>query len=141
MPGILKALEECSELNLTPAGVSSLTKYFSSFTAVLMSAIWIKVLVPIDSITKSFKAEKYQLMLRRKILKNLSGLHDQWSSILREAKLVAREMNMVILLGSTFKQRKPIRGPGGSSDRNSIDHAKFRTQSLQDHSSYHYVIV
>ena len=56
-------------------------------------------------------------MLRREILKNLSGLHDQWSSILREAKLVAREMNMVILLGSTFKQRKPIRGLGASYDK------------------------
>ena len=45
LPGILKALEQCSELNLTPAGqteVSSLKRYFGFFTAVQMSAIWIK---------------------------------------------------------------------------------------------------
>ena len=50
-------------------------------------------------------------MLRREILKNLSGLRDQWSSILRES-----EMNVDNLLGSTFKQRKPKRGPVESSD-------------------------
>ena len=48
--------EECNELNLTPAGV--LNKYFNSFTAVLMPAIWIKVLVPIDSANKILQTRK-----------------------------------------------------------------------------------
>ena len=83
--GILKALEECNELNLTSAGqteVSSLKKHFGSFTALPMSAIWFKVFV-IDRTNKILQTRKITIVVEERnleeILKNLSGLCDWWS--------------------------------------------------------------
>ena len=51
LPGIQLALEKLLQLNLTPktrTEVSGAIKFVSSFTCIVMSAIWLKILVAID---------------------------------------------------------------------------------------------
>ena len=51
LPGIRLALEKLLQLNLTPktrTEVSGAIKFVSSFTCIVMSAIWLKILVAID---------------------------------------------------------------------------------------------
>lgn len=58
-------LEGIKELNLSPEAkttLDSLCDYYSSFTAILMSAIWIKVLVLIDRRNKVLQARNMTIV-------------------------------------------------------------------------------
>ena len=61
LPGIKKALEDLLLLNLTPKKnieVNGAIKYVSSFTCIMMSALWSKVLVPIDQKNQVLQARE-----------------------------------------------------------------------------------
>lgn len=101
LPSILRAIEGVSKLNLSPEAkvtVDCLYDYFNSFPAVIMSAIWIKVLLAIDRRSKVLQARKATIDVEVKnlhsLLQDLKLLRDGWGAILTEAKLVAESMNI-----------------------------------------------
>uniref|UniRef100_A0A1X7UAQ5 DUF4371 domain-containing protein n=1 Tax=Amphimedon queenslandica TaxID=400682 RepID=A0A1X7UAQ5_AMPQE len=79
LPGILLAIGSVSKLNLSPEAkvtVDGLHDYFNSFPAVIMSAIWIKVLLAIDRRNKVLQARKATIDVE---VKNLDSLTDDLS--------------------------------------------------------------
>ena len=101
LPSILRSIEGASKLNLSPEAqitVEYLYDYFNSFTAVIMSAVWIKVLLSIDRRSKVSQARKATIDVEVKnlelLLQDLKVLREGWSDILREAKLVAESMEI-----------------------------------------------
>ena len=78
--------------------VKSSLAYISSFTCLLMSSIWFKVLTAIDQHNKILQARNATLDVEVKnvnsLLVDLQKLRSCWSSILSEVKLVAGEIGI-----------------------------------------------
>ena len=115
VPGIRAALNGLLCLNLTSEAktdVKSSLAYISSFTCLLMSSIWFKVLTAIDQRNKILQARNATLDVEVKnvnsLLVDLQKLRSCWSSILSEVKLVAREIGIPAELPSkrTVKRKR-----------------------------------
>ncbi|XP_037797777.1 zinc finger MYM-type protein 1-like [Penaeus monodon] len=64
LPGIRSALEQLHTLNLTPkttTEVNGAVKYISSFSCILMSTIWFKILVAIDQRNQIIQARQVNI--------------------------------------------------------------------------------
>ena len=61
LPSLKVALQQLLALNLTPRTISEVNgaiKYVSSFTCLVMSSVWLKVLVAIDQRNQIIQARK-----------------------------------------------------------------------------------
>ena len=101
LPGILQAIESVSKFNLSPEAkvtVDGLHDYFNSFPAVIMSAIWIKVLLAIDRRNKVLQARKATIDVEVKnldsLIDDLKLIRNSWRDILTESKRVAESMDI-----------------------------------------------
>ena len=102
LPGIKKALEEHLSLNLTPKTtieVNGAIKYVSSFTCIVMSALWLKILVPIDQRNQVIQARKATIDVEvsnlRVRIHELKELRSKWHLLLHESKVVANSLNIL----------------------------------------------
>ena len=101
IPGIQASLKSLLQLSLTSetkAGVEGITKYVNSFTCIMMSCIWIKVLAAIDLWNKVLQTCNTTLDVEvnniDSLLKELQFLKEHWSSLVSEAKTVANEIGV-----------------------------------------------
>ena len=99
LPGIRSALEQLHTLNLTPktaTEVNAAIRYISSFTCILMSAIWLKILVAIDQRNQIIQAREATIDIEvanlKSLVHDLKDLRSKWPQILNESKLVAEGM-------------------------------------------------
>jgi len=99
LPGIQKALEDLLFLNLTrktTIEVNGTIKYVTSFTCIVVSALWLKVLVPIDQRNQVIQAREATVDVEvsnlRSLSEELKELRSQWPMILSESKLVANSL-------------------------------------------------
>lgn len=113
IPGIKSALLALRELNLTSetkAEVDGIHSYIHSFTCVIMSSIWIKVLAAIDLRNKVLQARSATLDIEVSniddLLKELMFLRQQWPSLLAEAKTVADEIGIPIAFPVKRKRKR-----------------------------------
>ena len=100
LSGLKVALQQLLSLNLTPkttTDVNGAIKYVSSFSCVVMSSIWLKVLVEIDQINQILQARKatndVEVSNLKSLLKDLKELREKWPLILSECTLVASAAN------------------------------------------------
>jgi len=123
LPGIKKALEDFLLLNLTPKTtieVNSAIKYVSSFTCIVMSALWSKVLAPIKQRNQVIHAREAMIDAEvpnlRSLIKELKELHSQWPMILNESKLVAKSLNILAEFPKNRKSRRDVKEVGDEAD-------------------------
>ena len=109
IPGVKLALEDLLELNLTPKTKNEIKGaicYVSSFTCIIMSVVWHKILVPIDFCNKVIQASDTTLDMEveniESLLAQLVALRDSWKAMWNEAKLVAFSLQIEVKL---FKGR------------------------------------
>lgn len=101
LPNLKVALQELLSLNLSPKAISEVNgaiKYVSSFTCLVMSSLWLKILVAIDQRNQIIQARKATIDVEvsnlKSLLEDLKKLREKWPSILRECKLVASATNI-----------------------------------------------
>ncbi|KAI6659811.1 hypothetical protein LOD99_10609 [Oopsacas minuta] len=101
LSGLKVALQQLLSLNLTPkttTDVNGAIKYVSSFSCVVMSSIWLKVLVAIDQRNQILQARKATMDVEvsnlKSLLEDLKELREKWPLILSECTLVASSANI-----------------------------------------------
>ena len=86
-------------------------KYVSSFTCLVMSSVWLKVLVAIDQRNQIIQARKATIDVEvsklKSLLEDLKKLRENWPLILRECKLVASAANLHNEFPSRRKSKRP----------------------------------
>ena len=99
------ALEDLLKLNLTPKTrneICGAIGYVSSFTCIIMSIVWHKILIPIDFCNKVIQASDATLDMEvaniESLLAQLVALQDSWEAMWNEAKLVASSLHIEIKL-------------------------------------------
>lgn len=109
MPGLLKAIDDISCLNLTPetrTDLQGLKTYMKSFECTLLASIWFKVLTAINHRNLVLQARNATLDVETANIKSLIGelktLRDQWPVILRECEIVAVNGNF----SDTFQEKR-----------------------------------
>ena len=78
LPGVKLALEALLELNLTPKTrneIKGAVCYVSSFTCIIMSVVWHRILVPIDFCNKVIEASDTTLDME---VANIKSLLPNW---------------------------------------------------------------
>ena len=113
LPGLRLALEKLLLLSLTPktrTEVNGAIAYVSSFTCIVMSAIWLKILVAIDQRNQVIQARDATIDVEVSNLKSLfnelKDLRVKWSSIMIESKLVADAKQISPEFPSKRKRRR-----------------------------------
>ena len=108
------ALQQLQALNLTAKTTSEVNgaiKYVSSFTCLVMSSVWLKVLVAIDRRNQIIQARKATIDVEvsnlKNLLEDLKKLRENWPPILRECKLVASAANLQNEFPSRRKSKRP----------------------------------
>ena len=118
LPGVKLALEDLLELNLTPKTrneIKGAICYVSSFTCIIMSVVWHRILVPIDFCNKVIQASDTTLDMEvaniESLLAQLVALRDSWKAMWNEAKLVAFSLQIEVKLfkGRSTTTRKRTR--------------------------------
>ena len=101
-------------LNLTAKTTSEVNgaiKYVSSFTCLVMSSVWLKVLVAIDQRNQIIQARKATIDVEvsnlKSLLEDLKKLRENWPLILRGCKLVASAANLQNEFPSRRKSKRP----------------------------------
>ena len=114
LPSLKVALQQLLTLNLTPrttTEVNGAIKYVSSFTCLVISSVWLKVLVAIDQRNQIIQARKATIDVEvcnlKSLLEDLKKLREKWPLILRECKLVANASNMQNEFPSRRKSKRP----------------------------------
>ena len=114
--GIKQALVKILVFSLTPKTryeVNEAIKYVSSFECILMSAIWYKILAPIDTCNKIIQGRdatvEVEVNIIRVLVDSLPKLRSELKAILIEAKHVASNINVEIKLVRK-RNRKYIEG-------------------------------
>ena len=113
LPGLRLALEKLLLLSLTPktrTEVNGAIAYVSSFTCIVMSAIWLKILVAIDQRNQVVQARDATIDVEvsnlKSLLNKLKDLRVKWSSIMNESKLVADAMQISPEFSSKRKRKR-----------------------------------
>ena len=134
LPGIISALKELEKLNLigtikAKSEVIGAINYLETFQCIIMSSIWFKILAAIDIVNEVIQARSSTIDIEIQNLNNLiTGLKDNWSSIVQEAKLVAYSMNIDASFPS-FRKRKRTRFYSETAEEAEImnnDETQFR---------------
>ena len=108
------------------ADVRGLKRYVTSYTCVLMSSIWIKILTTIDIRNQLLQRKDCTLDRAVKnlasLVEDLRDLRNRFDDICRETKLVAENLG----IDATFPQlRKVLRVKRGDSEMTDEDRFKF----------------
>ena len=103
LPGVKLALEDLLELNITPKTrneIHGAISYVSSFTCIIMSVVWHKILVPIDFCNKVIQASDATLDIEvaniESLIAQLVALRDNWKAMWNEAKIVASSLQIEV---------------------------------------------
>ena len=133
LPSLKVALQQLLALNLTPRTISEVNgaiKYVSSFTCLVMSSVWLKVLVAIDQRNQIIQARKATIDVEvsnlKSLLEDLKKLREKWPLILRECKLVASAANMENEFPSKRKSKRPA------------DYVEIQVQTAESTGEDHY---
>ena len=119
LSGIKLSLEELLELNLTSktrTEVEGALYYNNSFSCIIMSSIWYKILVPNDFCNKVIQARNATLDVEvdniNHLLRQLLELRNKWKDIWSESKNVAMNLDIEVKLsrGRGGANRKRARG-------------------------------
>ena len=97
LPGIIKALEELRDMPGLPTKTKAETigaiKYMSSFTCVLMSTTWYKILLHINNVNLIIEARQTTLDVEasniESLISDLSNIRGRWDDIYNETVSVA----------------------------------------------------
>ena len=85
-----------------------------------MSALWSKVLVPIDQINQVLQAREVTIDVEvsnlRSLIEELRELRNQWPMILNESKLVANSLNILAEFPKNRKSRRDLEEGGDEAD-------------------------
>ena len=85
-----------------------------------MSALWSKVLVPIDQINQVLQAREATIDVEvsnlRSLIEELKELRSQWPMILNESKLVANSLNILAEFPKNRKSRRDLEEGGDEAD-------------------------
>lgn len=100
-PIICAGLQQLHTMNLsnkTTREVKGAISYISSFTCILMSALWLKTLVAIDHRKQIIQAREatidVELSNLKSLIQDLKDLRDKWGCIMNEANLAAEGMQI-----------------------------------------------
>ena len=114
-PGIMTALSQVQELNLTPetrSDVVGMISYLSSFESILMASLWLKILTAINFRNLLLQAREVTLDVEVANIHDLIGdlklLRSKWDDILSESKLVAEScgIEQSLCLAETKRKRR-----------------------------------
>ena len=116
LPSIKQALEELLDLNLTPKtrnDINGALAYVTSFMCIIMSAVWYKILIPVEFCNKVIQARTATLDVEvvniEQLIADLSELRNKWKLIWSEAKTVASNLGIEVKLsrgrGATRRKR------------------------------------
>ncbi len=102
LPDVIEALSAilstCSLSNEARAEAFGLRKYFSSFDAIVLLTIWVKVLQFIDDRNIILQSGKISLEAEaanvRDLKNEMQNLRDSWDVLLSEASLIASQMGV-----------------------------------------------
>ncbi len=102
LPDVIEALSAilstCSLSNEARAEAFGLRKYFSSFDAIVLLTIWVKVLQCIDDRNIILQSGKISLEAEaanvRDLKNEMQNLRDIWDVLLSEASLIASQMRV-----------------------------------------------
>ena len=115
LPGIMTALSQVQELNLTPETRSDavgMISYLSSFESILMASLWLKSLTAINFRNLLLQAREATLDVEVANIHDLIGdlklLRSKWDEILSESKLVAEScgIEQSLCLAETKRKRR-----------------------------------
>ena len=115
LPGIMTALSQVQELNLTPetrSDVVGMISYLSSFESILMASLWLKILTAINFRNLLLQAKEVTLDVKVANIHDLIGdlklLRSKWDEILSESKLVAEScgIEQSLCLAETKRKRR-----------------------------------
>ena len=101
LPGVKLALENLLELNIPPETMNEIHAaicYVRSFTCIIMSVLWHRILVSIDFCKKIIQASDatldMEVLIIESLLAQLVPLRDIWTAIWNKAKLVASSLHI-----------------------------------------------
>ena len=115
LPGIMTALSQVQELNLTQetrSDVVGMISYLSSFESILMGLLWLKILTAINFRNLLLQAREATLDVEVANIHDLIGdlklLRSKWDEILSESKLVAEScgIEQSLCLAETKRKRR-----------------------------------
>ena len=130
LSGIKLSLEELLEFNLTSktrTEVEGALYYINSFSCIIMSSIWYKILVQIDFCNKVIQARNATLDVEvdniNHLLRQLLELRNKWKDIWSESKNVAMNLDIEVKLsrGRGGANRKRARVVGEPEDQGFTD--------------------
>ena len=114
-PGVMTALSQVQELNLTPETRSDVVgkiSYLSSYEPILMASLWLKILTAINFRNLLLQAREVTLDVEVANIHDLIGdlklLRSKWDEILSESKLVAEScgIEQSLCLAETKRKRR-----------------------------------
>ena len=115
LPGVKLTLEDLLELNPTPKSrnkIHGAICYVSSFSCIIMSVMWYRIVVSIDICSKVIQASDLTLDMEvaniESLLAQLVAIRDSWKVAWNEAKLVAssRQMEVILIRDRSTTARK-----------------------------------
>ncbi|CAL9693151.1 unnamed protein product [Knipowitschia caucasica] len=117
LPSIIEALdsiiETCNLTNEAKYEANGLKKYFSQFDAVVLLTVWVKVLQCIENQNLILQAGNISLDVEAAnisaLKEEMQALRNEWDSLLSEAILVAKEMEIPPQLQCEEDKRKKRR--------------------------------
>ena len=116
--GILKSLREVEQKLDNSAesktDLKALTKYFSSFKALILLATWFKIIQAIDYRSKVLQSRDSTIDEEQRnlqsLVENLKHLRNNWDAIYNEACFVAEELNITPQLKERIAIARELRG-------------------------------
>ena len=105
LQGVKLALKDLLELNITTKTrneIHGAICYVSSFTCMIMSVVWYRILIPIVFCNKVIQGSDATLDMKvaniKSLLAQLVALWDSWKATWNEAKLVASNLQIEVKL-------------------------------------------
>ena len=122
--------------------IKAIKQYLSSFTCILMSAIWYKVLKAIDLKNKIIQARDATLDIEidniASLIIEIKNLRNQWGSLLSEAKLVAESISADLPTELEFpdKRQKKRKLLSDESQEDSFVYMPLSNECIQEYNFY-----
>ena len=141
LPGVRLALEGLLELNIsskTRNEIHGALCYVKSFTCIIMSIVWHRILVPIDICNKIIQGNGATVDMEvanlESLLQELLTLRDSWEAVWNEAKLVASSLQITVKMfrERNTSARKRTRFQNESTNEESVHQINETDESIEE---------
>ena len=141
LPGVRLALEGLLELNITSKTrneIHGALCYVKSFTCIIMSIVWHRILLPIDICNKIIQGNGATVDMEvanlESLLQELLTLRDSWEAVWNEAKLVASSLQITVKMfrERNTSARKRTRFQNESTNEESVHQINETDESIEE---------